>query len=99
MQATYFYCRFNVIWCYFSWDAEHIFVKPRKANAEEKRKKKILIYFLIFIFVLRQGYYQTLHALDASIEVNMLLLVTNYSIVVGTIAFDRLLNQIFKDED
>lgn len=88
---------FSVVWCYFSWDAERILVRPCRANANERRLKKILIYSLVLIFVLCQGYYQTLHAVNESIEVNMLFSVTNYSIVVGTIAFDRLMNQIFKE--
>lgn len=88
---------FCVIWCYFSWDIDRIFVKPRKAKAEERRKKKILIYLLILIFVIMQGYYQTLHAIGikTSEEIYTLFSVTNYSIVVGVIALDRLLNQIF----
>lgn len=88
---------FSVIWCYFSWDVERIFVTPHKARADEKRKKKILIYFLILIFVMCQGYFQTLHTLNPGIVVDMLFSVTNYSVVVGTIAFDRLMNQIIKD--
>lgn len=86
---------FCVIWCYFSWDIEHIFVMPRKAKEEERKIKKIVIYTLIFIFVMCQGYFQTLHALDPSVEVNVLFQVTNYSIVVGIIALDRIMNQIF----
>lgn len=88
---------FCVIWCYFSWDVEHIFVKPCKASADEKRIKKILIYFLLFAFALVQGYYQTLHVIDANVEVDSLVSITNYSIVVVTIAFDRFMNQIVQD--
>lgn len=90
---------FSVIWCYFSWDAEHIWVRPCKASTEEKRKKKIFIYFLILVFVLWQGYYQTVHAVNDSVEVDKLFSLTNYSIIVGTIAFDRLMNQIVKAEE
>lgn len=86
---------FCVIWCYFSWDIEHIFVMPRKAKAKHKKIKKIVLYTLIFIFVMCQGYFQTLHALDPTVEVNVLFQVTNYSIVVGIIALDRIMNQIF----
>lgn len=85
---------FCVIWCYFSWDAEHIFVKPCKASQEERRIKKIVIYSLILVFVLCQGYYQTLHTMDSSVEINILFSVTNYSVIVATIAFDRVMNQI-----
>lgn len=84
----------SIIWCYFSWDAEHIFVKPRKANNKEKRLKKIVVYGLILLFVLVLGYHQTLHAVGIEEKIDTLMSVTNYSIVVGTIAFDRLMNQI-----
>lgn len=83
-----------VLWCYFSWDANKIFVMPRLAFAEERKYKKITVYVLIFIFVLSQGYYQTLHAIDSSIEVNILFSITNYSVIVAAIALDRLMNQI-----
>lgn len=86
---------FCVIWCYFSWDAEHIFVKPCKAKKEERRIKKIVIYSLILVFVLCQGYFQTLHAMNDSIEINIMFSITNYSVIVATIAFDRVMNQIF----
>lgn len=85
---------FCVIWCYFSWDAEHIWVKPCKASKDEKRIKKIVIYSLILVFVLCQGYFQTLHVMDNNIEINILFSITNYSVIVATIAFDRVMNQI-----
>lgn len=86
---------FCIIWCYFSWDAEHFFVKPRKASHKEKKSKKIIVYSLIMIFVLCQGYFQTLHAMKNEIEVNVLFSVTNYSVIVAAIALDRVLNQFF----
>ena len=56
--------------------------------------KKISIYASIFIFVIIQGYFQTLHAMDPESEINMMFSVTNYSIVVAIIALDRIMNQI-----
>lgn len=88
---------FSVLWCYFSWDIEHIFVFPRKAKPKERRAKKLLVYLLIYIFVVCQGYYQVLHAIDKNYEVNALLSVSYYSIVVGIIALDRIMNQLIKD--
>lgn len=87
---------FCVIWCYFSWDIDikHIFNRPYKACPEHRKAKKIVIYSLILLFVLCQGYYQTLHAIDSSIEVSILFSVTNYSVIVAAIALDRLMNQI-----
>lgn len=86
---------FSVIWCYFSWDAERIFVKPHKASKHERKAKKVFIYFLILVFVLVQGYHQTLHAINNTYQVNPIFSVTNYSIIVATIAFDRIMNQLF----
>lgn len=83
-----------VLWCYFSWDANKIFVMPRLAFSEERKYKKITVYILIFIFVLCQGYNQTLHVVDSSYEVNILFSITNYSVIVAAIALDRLMNQI-----
>lgn len=86
---------FCVIWCYFSWGMLHIMVKPRLATDKEKRIKKIVIYSLIFLFVISQGYQQALHSMDANYEVNVLFSVTNYSVIVALIALDRVMNQIF----
>lgn len=88
---------FSVMWCYYSWDADHIFALPRKSSKKEKRVKKIFLYSVILIFVLNQGYHQTLHAIDVNYQVDSLFSVANYSIIVATIAFDRLLNQICGD--
>lgn len=88
---------FSVFWCYFSWDIEHIFVLPRKAKPTERRIKKIILYTLIYIFTVFQGYYQTMHAINKESEISALLSVANYSIVVGIIALDRIMNQIIKD--
>lgn len=85
---------FSVIWCYFSWDAEHFFVKPHVASEEAQRAKKIILYLLILVFVMCQGYQQTLHLANNSYEVNILFSMTNYSIIVGAIALDRVMNQI-----
>lgn len=85
---------FWVFWCYFSWDMEHIFVKPCISKKRNRMIKKISIYASIFIFVIIQGYFQTLHAMDPESEINMMFSVTNYSIVVAIIALDRIMNQI-----
>ena len=74
---------FCVFWCYFSWDMEHIFVKPCISKKRNRMIKKISIYASIFIFVIIQGYFQTLHAMDPESEINMMFSVTNYSIVVA----------------
>ena len=85
---------FCVFWCYFSWDIKHIFVKPYISKQRDRMIKKISIYVLIFIFVIIQGYFQTLHAMKLESEINMMFSVTNYSIVVAIIALDRIMNQI-----
>ena len=63
---------FCVFWCYFSWDMEHIFVKPCISKKRNRMIKKISIYASIFIFVIIQGYFQTLHAMDPESEINMM---------------------------
>lgn len=84
-----------VIWCYFSWDAERILVKPCVATREERRIKRIIIYVLITIFVLVQGYYQTLHVMNPKYEIDKLFSIANNSVIVAVIALDRVMNQIF----
>lgn len=86
-----------VFWCYFSWSVEHIFINPHIASAKDRKIKKILIYLLIFIFVLIQGYQQVLHLADSSYEIDILFSYTNYSVIVATIALDRILNQLLSN--
>ncbi len=85
---------FVVIWCYFSWDLEHFFVRIHIASKMEQRYKKMVLYMLILVFSLVQGYYQTVYVMEQVHEIPLLFSVANYSSVVIAIALDRVLNQV-----
>ncbi len=82
----------SVVWCYFSWDATHFFVRPKIAEPDEEKKKKIFIYTLICVIALWNGYYQFVEGSGENVSYGELKLL-NCS-VVGTIAFDRCFNQV-----
>lgn len=85
-----------MLWCYFSWDLK-LKAKPQFATQEiQMIVKKILVFLAVMIFAFYQGYTQLTVKFGATLEEEKELLVTltNITIVPGVIALDRVLNQI-----
>ncbi len=88
----------SIVWCYFSWEASRILVKPRIAKSNEQRVKKIVVYSLIMIFTIYLGYHQ-MRSVFYDTGVSEVLALANYSIFVTAIAFDRVMNQIINKKN
>lgn len=88
----------NVVWSYFSWDAAHIFVKPRWSRKNERKVKKICVFMTLLAFSFMLGYQQTLHLINKNYEVNILFSFWQYSVIASSIAFDRIMNLICPEE-
>lgn len=88
-----------VVWCYFSWDAERIFVRPCIAAKEERNSKIIVLYLSVFVFEICYGYQQTLEAVGELSKINPLYVITNSSIILAALALDRFLNQLVPEKE
>jgi hypothetical protein len=85
-----------MLWCYFSWDLK-LKAKPQFATHEiQMIVKKIIVFFVVMIFSFYQGYTQLTVKFGGNLEEEKELLVTltNITIVPGIIALDRVLSQI-----
>lgn len=85
-----------MIWCYFNWELKWG-ARPQFAKEEHQMIiKKIIVFFAVMVFAFYQGYTQ----LEANFggnqgaEKELLVMVTNITIIPGIIALDRVLNQI-----
>lgn len=86
----------SMIWCYFSWELE---LKAKPQFAKEKvhvTVKKIVVFAFVMLFTFYSGYTQLNKNLGGGIDEQkeLLITVTNITIISGIIAFDRVLNQI-----
>lgn len=86
----------SMIWCYFSWELKW---KAKPQFAKEKMQmvvKKIIVFALVMLFAFYNGYTQLNDNFGGEIneEKNLLITLTNITIIPGIIAFDRVLNQI-----
>ena len=86
----------SMLWCYFSWDLK-LKAKPQFAKQEiQMILKKIIVFGAVMMFSFYQGYTQLAVKFGESFEAEKELLVTltNITIIPGIIALDRVLNQI-----
>ncbi len=94
----------SILWCYFSWEFKFK-AKPQFAKYNiQMIIKKIIVFSLVMIFVLWQGYIQLDKKFggNSNEEKEMLMSLASTTIVSGIIAFDRVLNQIsnyFKEKN
>lgn len=85
-----------MLWCYFSWSFEWK-AKPQFAkNDFQMIIKKIIVFSAVMLFAFYQGYTQLDMNFGGNLdeEKEMLVKVTNITIIPGIIALDRVLNQI-----
>lgn len=85
-----------IIWCYFSWELKW---KAKPQFAKQKPQmivKKTIVFFCVMLFAFYNGYTQLSKNFGGGIddETNLLVTLTNITIIPGVIAFDRVLNQI-----
>lgn len=85
-----------MLWCYFSWSFAWK-AKPQFAkNDSQMIIKKIIVFSAVMLFAFYQGYTQLDMNFGGNLdeEKEMLVKVTNITIIPGIIALDRVLNQI-----
>ena len=85
-----------MIWSYFSWELSW---KAKPQFAREKTQmamKKIIVFIIVMAFSFYQGYTQLYENFGGGFdeEKNLLVSLTNITIIPGIIALDRVLNQI-----
>lgn len=82
-----------MLWCYFSWDMK-LKAKPIFGlNDKQIIIKKIVVFALVMIISFVNGY-DTMHKEFYGKNVFPEIRVLNATMIVGVIAFDRLLNQV-----
>lgn len=85
-----------IIWCYFSWDLTWK-AKPQFAKEElQMSMKKITVFFAVMLFAFYQGYTQLESNFGGALEEEkeLVITLTNITIIPGIIALDRVFNQI-----
>lgn len=84
----------SIIWCYFKWDIFNLKSLPKLIdNSRSLRIKKGIVFFFIFVFVVKMGYEQTLGVLYQT-PVDSIYSITNTTIIAAAIALDRFMNQL-----
>lgn len=81
-----------VIWCYFKWESK-IILPQFNVDKKQLAQKKMVVYIFVMVFSLYHGYIQIEKMLNG-VEVDIILAVSNVTIIPGIIALDRVLNQI-----
>lgn len=83
----------SILWCYFSWDLR-LKAKPKfGVNDKQIAIKKVIIFVIIMVFSFANGYntvYKEVYGQEILEGVNII----NATIIIGIIAFDRVLNQV-----
>lgn len=82
-----------MLWCYFNWDFQFKSIPKLAINKKQMTIKKIIVFILVMLFSFYYGY-KTLDKAVIGEEIDLLITITNATIIPGIIAFDRVLNQI-----
>lgn len=87
----------STLWCYFSWNLDWTAKPQFMKNDSQMIKKKIIVFSVLMVFAFYQGYTQLdmIYGGKLDAEKEMLVKITNITIVPGIIALDRVLNQIY----
>jgi len=83
----------SVLWIYFKWDLRLTSLPKPNPNKEQVRIKKIIIFTCVMVFSFFLGYKQFM-CLTTQEQVDITASLTNFSLVPGIIAFDRVLSQL-----